>query len=584
MIHVYSGDNPGRIYRQQLKDLVENPDYIVTVRDRPTRELLNVVTELRSPRNRCQIVPGRKLNPWLALSESLWLLAGRNDVASLLPYNKRITQFSDDGKTLYGAYGYRIADQIELALERLRQEDTDRRAVLQIWRPEDLTANTKDPPCLAGNTVVASPEGDMPIKELVDKKYPVYTLNEESKKIELKWAMGVYRGRRSTIKIVTDAGVLCVTPDHLFLTKEKKRLGFEKKHVSTVSYIWRKADNLQAGMSLVPIWRQIDNRKGYEILRNVDITKNWSGDNKKSIHRMYYEFLYGLIDSSYHVHHLNHNPSDNRRNNFLLIEGGLHSQDHKSKPDGKPYSSRDGFMARKRNAIEEDERTYGPTVSAGTILSRWGKWSNYRSVVQGNHKVLRVEEGEELDVYDLAVEDNHNFFVSPGVLVHNCNTQVRFKVRNENLFMKVSCRSNDLHWGLHAVNLFQFGILQEYIAARLGVGVGTQVHESDSLHIYTDTEGQKITDRMMAAMDEPLQELESIDWLFPNPFPDITHQDFAIMCGAVLDNRYGMSLPRFLFLEFAEDFLRSYREDPMGPIRHAKIFASWMKLAGEFHH
>src|SRR3990167_3960546 len=141
MTHLYSAKTFGSIYQQQLRDLVERPDHIVTVRGRPTRELLNVVTEITNPRARCQIVPGRKLNPWLMLSESLWLLAGRNDVASLLPYNKRIIKFSDDGKTLYGAYGYRIKDQIEPMLERLRQEDTDRRAVLPIWRAGDLTGN-----------------------------------------------------------------------------------------------------------------------------------------------------------------------------------------------------------------------------------------------------------------------------------------------------------------------------------------------------------------------------------------------------------------------------------------------------------
>src|SRR3990167_6821425 len=126
MTHVYSAPVFGSIYRQQLRDLVERPDYIVTVRGRPTRELLNVVTGITNPRARCQIVPGRKLNPWLALSESLWLLAGRNDVASLLPYNKRITQFSDDGKTLYGAYGKRITGQIELMINRLKRDPADR--------------------------------------------------------------------------------------------------------------------------------------------------------------------------------------------------------------------------------------------------------------------------------------------------------------------------------------------------------------------------------------------------------------------------------------------------------------------------
>lgn len=144
MIHHYRG-HPAQIYRQQLWDLSTAPEVIV--RGRPTRELLHVVTEIPVPRERWGIVPGRRLNPWLALSEALWLLAGRNDVAALAPYNKRIADYSDDGRTLYGAYGYRLREQIEPALARLRADPADRRVVLSIWKPEDLTAQTFDPPC-----------------------------------------------------------------------------------------------------------------------------------------------------------------------------------------------------------------------------------------------------------------------------------------------------------------------------------------------------------------------------------------------------------------------------------------------------
>jgi hypothetical protein len=142
-LKTYEG-HPSDIYRLQLLHLMEAPE--VTVRGRPTRELLNVITEV-SPLNCVQIVPGRRLNPWLALSEGLALIAGSDLVRHLEPYNKRIKEFSDDGVTFYGSYGARITDQIQPLLDRLRRETTDRRAVLSIWRDEDLEADTKDPPC-----------------------------------------------------------------------------------------------------------------------------------------------------------------------------------------------------------------------------------------------------------------------------------------------------------------------------------------------------------------------------------------------------------------------------------------------------
>lgn len=143
---VYRGSVSGDVYRQQLLDIVHGGQD-VEVRGLATREILDATTIIEAPWHIIQAVPGRRLNPWLALSEGLHLLAGRNDVAALEPYNRQIRKYSDDGATLYGAYGYRLKDQIVPALERLRVDPADRRVVLEIWRPEDLTAETLDPPC-----------------------------------------------------------------------------------------------------------------------------------------------------------------------------------------------------------------------------------------------------------------------------------------------------------------------------------------------------------------------------------------------------------------------------------------------------
>ena len=151
MTKMYSSDSPAEIYRQQLSDLLAEGRQVrvnnEVASDQDTLELLNVVTELTRPRNRMQVVPGRYANPWLALSEALHLLAGREDVATLKPYNRRITDYSDDGSTLYASYGHRLRDQIEPALARLEANPTDRRVVLSIWRAEDLTVRSKNSPC-----------------------------------------------------------------------------------------------------------------------------------------------------------------------------------------------------------------------------------------------------------------------------------------------------------------------------------------------------------------------------------------------------------------------------------------------------
>lgn len=307
------------LYIPELQELVDYGD-VVETRGRRCVELLNYVSEIEEPWHHCILVPSRRWNPWLALSEALWIIAGRNDVGALKPYNKNIVEFSDDGEHLHGAYGSRIYDQIDPLIERLRRDPSDRRAVLQIWRWEmeaplgdpDLIAQTKDPPC---------------------------------------------------------------------------------------------------------------------------------------------------------------------------------------------------------------------------------------------------------------------------------NNTLYFKLRDNKLHMTVICRSNDIHYGLFAVNIPTFGILQEYIAARLTVDVGTQTHFSNSLHVYEDDKrAVEITDRMLYREPEDLPKYPSHAKLFvPRDFEDIkNHEQFARICSSILDGdnppRAGMRYP--LFLAFASVFLKEYRERKVPTIGAFPEFQDWT-LAGQ---
>lgn len=64
-----------------------------------------------------------------------------------------------------------------------------------------------------------------------------------------------------------------------------------------------------------------------------------------------------------------------------------------------------------------------------------------------------------------------------------CNDVIMLKIRNRKLVTTIQNRSNDLHWGL-PTNIFQFSFLTELFAACLGIELGTQTHNSQSLHVY----------------------------------------------------------------------------------------------------
>src|SRR5688572_28116409 len=112
-----------------------------------------VTTIYHSPLERVLFWPQRDANPFFHLYESLWMLGGRNDLAPLTRYVKTFAQFSDDGETLWGAYGFRWrkwfgVDQLEEVIQRLRKDPNDRRAVIGMWDPKmDLTRAGKDLPC-----------------------------------------------------------------------------------------------------------------------------------------------------------------------------------------------------------------------------------------------------------------------------------------------------------------------------------------------------------------------------------------------------------------------------------------------------
>lgn len=104
------------------------------------------------PYERVLFNQARDCNPFFHLYEALWMLAGREDVASLAKYSSKIAQYSDDGKIFHGAYGYRwrkhfwypaenenhdyvYVDQIAAIIKLLRKDPTTRRVVLQMWDP-----------------------------------------------------------------------------------------------------------------------------------------------------------------------------------------------------------------------------------------------------------------------------------------------------------------------------------------------------------------------------------------------------------------------------------------------------------------
>jgi len=68
-----------------------------------------------------------------------------------------------------------------------------------------------------------------------------------------------------------------------------------------------------------------------------------------------------------------------------------------------------------------------------------------------------------------------------------CNTQIYFSVDEKNLLnMSVCNRSNDIIWGAYGANAVHMSMLQEFMAAWIGVEVGRYWQISNNYHAYTE--------------------------------------------------------------------------------------------------
>lgn len=134
-----------------------------------------------NPLKRVLLSEERDANPFFHVMESLWILAGREDVAFLKYFNKRMASFSDNGVTFHGPYGHRLRnhfgiDQISMLIKKLRENPKDRRTMLSIWDPaSDLDGISGDIPC-----------NDMVHFRIVDGKLNMMVFNRSN---DLIWGM-----------------------------------------------------------------------------------------------------------------------------------------------------------------------------------------------------------------------------------------------------------------------------------------------------------------------------------------------------------------------------------------------------------
>jgi ribonucleotide reductase alpha subunit len=316
-------------------------------------------------------------------------------------------------------------------------------------------------PCIIGSTLIAVADGRNAVSieqlALEGKDVPVYSTDVATGQVQIKFGRNPRKtGIKSEVWKLTldDGSVLIATPNHKVLSKD-------------LSYVELK--DLSVGMPVYPFYSFDSN--GYRQVSNSGAAMVGGARRNRRQYRLIHEFNYPghqYVDpKEFAIHHKDFDSLNDRYDNLQILTHEEHQTLHSEKMMGKlnPYHRMDdewkhNFASHPGNKnskwinvsneelIERGKKLFlkygkltekiwhdyakenGLPVFLGN-KARFGKFPNFRNQVASNHKVVSVEFYGYEDVYNITVDDNHNYHVitsseddrhitSSGLCVKNC--------------------------------------------------------------------------------------------------------------------------------------------------------------------
>lgn len=314
-------------------------------------------------------------------------------------------------------------------------------------------------PCIVGDSLIAVADGRnaVSIKQLAKegKDVPVYSTNTETGKVEIKWGRNPRKtgDKKEVCKLILDDGTtLIATPNHKIL-------------LSDLTYVELK--DLKEGDSVFPF--NSFNNNSYRQVRNVGKKMLGGARRNRRQYRLIHEFYSdSIVDAKkYAIHHIDLNCLNDSYDNLQILEHEKHRELHAKNMRGEknPYhrmskewkrrfASHPGESNGRYSGFSNEEilkhgkkvfqlngkitpslwQEYAKDKKLPQFLAnkfRFGTWKNFVNQVANNHKVVSVKFCGCEDVYNITVDDNHNYhiitsyedeqkIVSSGICVKNC--------------------------------------------------------------------------------------------------------------------------------------------------------------------
>lgn len=277
--------------------------------------------------------------------------------------------------------------------------------------------------CLAGNTPINTIEGRIPIKDLVGKCPYLYCTDQKGN-VYVRQATKVWsKGIKKTIKIVFDNDTFMeCTPEHEIMLSDGT---------------YKKAQDLCFYESVAVL-----NKRLLNDYLHLGIT-----GSRKVIaeHNAVYEMMYGKYPTivggkrspdstvAHHIDHVKWNNHPENIQSMTLSNHGRHHSEHirKCQTDRairQKGTTNDEFYGEEKAAEIKAKRQQTEQVITRIAWNKEVTGEKYKThytngfggwAKNTNHKVVRIEESIEQEVFDISMPDYHNF-VANDVFVHNC--------------------------------------------------------------------------------------------------------------------------------------------------------------------
>lgn len=245
-------------------------------------------------------------------------------------------------------------------------------------------------PCFHPDTIVETVEGPKRIADITEPTY-VYSM-DGNENLCIKRASAAFKTKRDaqTLKITLRCGTsIQVTPDHKLYVMDKG---------------YKRAADLVIGDRIAYLLRQ---RRG----RRYTGTKLTTESAYRMEHRFVYEGIYGKLEDNMDVHHIDGDTFNNTIFNLEAIPHDEHARltaTEQNPQTHQVHNPETGKFIPNGNPPAWKETTAPPNTT------------KFKSMY--DNAVVKIEDGDITDVYDIQVEDTHSL-IANGMVAHNCGEQ-----------------------------------------------------------------------------------------------------------------------------------------------------------------